>query len=425
MKTPHSINSSTTATSNPPFAGWGWWFGSALVFFLLASLLGTTMRFAWVVELPFVDYKHLLHAHSHTAMLGWGFAAVAGALLLSFVPRSKIWPRYRWVLYLNIVATVGMLIFFIYQGYGPLSIGFSTLHIIAAYLFCFRFLQDLKGSAPSPQRFLARWSVYWLFISTLGLWSIAPVSVFLSKLHPLYFAGIQFFTHFQFNGWFTFAVLAVLAQILNRSDDPLQLRPGLKVALLLSTALTYALSITWSTPENALFYVNSAGVILQLVAFTWLFKILARRTFPTFKKGSMAAYLLQAALLCLLLKVAVQTAVAIPAIAKISYTIHNFVIGFIHLIMLGFFTLSVLAALLHFKVLPSGKWPRIAYTLLGLAFLITELILFGQGLLLWLRQGYVEHYHILIFACTLLFPLSIGLLLVTFKNYYHNHQSKA
>lgn len=423
MKSHSNIQPPNTQEANQPFAKWGLWFGSALLFFLLASLLGTTMRLAWVVELPFVDYKHLLHAHSHTAMLGWGFAAVAGGLLLGFVPRTSIWPRYRWVLYLNIIATAGMIVFFIYQGYGAFSIAFSTLHIAAAYLFCARFLKDIHKQPASPQRFLAKWSIYWLLLSTLGLWGIAPISAFLSKIHPLYFASIQFFTHFQFNGWFTFAVLAVLTHILNRSNNPLRLPLWLKATLIASTALTYALSITWSTPENALFYTNSVGVLLQVVGFAALFKMLASRTFTVFTKGSHPAYLLQAGLFCLLLKVAIQTAVAIPVVAKISYTIHNFVIGFIHLIMLGFFTLSLLAALHHFKVLPSGKWSKTGTTLLGIAFLSTELVLFGQGLLLWLKQGYVEHYHSIIFTLTLLFPLSIALILYHFKKFYQEHST--
>jgi len=403
------------------------WLGFGLAFFLLASLLGSTMRWAWVQELSFLNYKNVLHAHSHIAMMGWAYTVLTGLLLSHLVPHVDIKKRYFPLLLLNVVASLGMAVAFVYQGYGAISISFSTLHIVAAYLFGYRFLRDLRQSPAGLARFLARWSVYWMLFSTLGLWAIAPVSATLGRLHPLYFASIQFFTHFQFNGWFTFATLALIAVFWQRQGRTLHLSANVKFILLVSVFLTYALSITWSNPETFLFYTNSLGVLLQMAAFALLFKKITYQSDSVLKSSApdnLGGWLIKAGILCLLLKVAVQTAVAVPSIAEISYTIHNFVIGFIHLIMLGFVSLTALGLMVKEGLLASNVRTKSGLILLGLAFLFTEVLLFGQGLLLWLEWGFMPHYYLILLICTLLFPISLVFILYSFakRKLSNNHQ---
>ncbi|MFZ6051214.1 hypothetical protein [Halocola ammonii] len=388
------------------------WLKSGLLLFLLASLLGTGMRYFFVREIPLVEYKHLLHAHSHVAMLGWLFTAVSGALIFLVIQKTRYLKAYWWVWILNIIASVGMAVFFTYEGYGPFSIAFSTLHLAAAYLFAVVFLKDLKRRSNNSVHRFSRWAVIWMLLSTLGLWAIAPVASFLGSHHPAYYASVQFFLHFQFNGWFTFAILALLFNHFEKTGERIEVGNGLFWILQLSLLLTYALSITWSTPETFLFYLNSAGVILQLAVFIPIIQKLVRAFRKSTDKIGLTGWLLLVGLISLFLKVLAQTAVAVPAVAEISYTIRNFVIGFIHLTLLGSITMSLMALLQDRGLIPVRRSAFIGSILLMLAFVSTEIILFGQGLLLWMRYGFVRFYYEIILGATIIFPISIGLIAI-------------
>lgn len=386
-------------------------FQVAIGFFLLAALLGALMRFIYLQEIAFLDYKHILHAHSHIAMLGWGFTALGGTMVFFMLTKHHSIVPYRNALLVNTVAGLGMFITFLYQGYGALSIAFSTLHVFVAYYFSWHFLNDIKIEPSSNAKTFAKWAVYLMLLSTLGLWSIAPVSMLLGKLHPLYFASIQFFLHFQFNGWFMYGILALLFKYSENNGRIVHLPKYTFLILQISAVLTYALSITWSTPASVLFYLNSVGVVLQLIAFAMLLRGFLKNGKFNIPKGGVVYWLLLTGILSILFKILIQGAVAIPFIAQVSYTIRNFVIGFIHLMMLGGFSLTLIALLLHQQILPDTKVALKGYKTLMLGFVLTEAILFVQGILLWGEKGFFPLYHEILFGITLLLPLSLILIL--------------
>lgn len=345
---------------------------------------------------------------------------VSGGLLFLLLPvAARSSGRYRWVFSLSVVAGIGMGFGFVYQGYGVISIGFCAVHLAAAYLFGFQYLKDLKTTDDTSYRRLARWAVYWLLTSTLGLLAVGPVSAMLGKLHPLYYASIQFFLHFQFNGWLTFGMLALLFRWLSSEDKPVKLPSLVFYGLQASLVLTYALSVSWSTPLSVVFYLNSAGVIIQLIVFALIWRQIAPALRTAAKNSRWVTVLLWAGLGSLAAKIIVQSAVAVPAMAAISYTVHNFVIGFIHLTMIGSISLVVIALLLQAKLFPSSKVAHTGYLIFLLAFVTTEILLFGQGCLLWAGWGYSPLYYELIFGFSLLFPVAIGTILIAFWRLRH------
>ncbi|MEM8968940.1 MAG: hypothetical protein AAGE93_21160 [Bacteroidota bacterium] len=390
------------------------WMGSAIFFFWLAAIFGTLMRYYFVNEVPFLEYKHLLHAHSHVALLGWAYPLVSGALLFLLLQHSQWLTKYRYLLGLNVVSAVGMAIFFLYQGYGLYSISFSAVHLLSAYAFAYYFLKDLAALSPRAHTRFVRWGIYWLLVSTLGLWAIGPVSALLGKLHPLYFASIQFFLHFQFNGWLTYAIVGLWLFHIERSGKSVAVSTTGFWLLQASLLLTYALSVTWSTPLSMVFYLNTLGVLLQVVAFCLILRPVFIAANPFKRLDDWTDILFSFGVLCLLLKVTVQTAVALPAVAEISYTIRNYVIGFIHLITLGAITLTAVSLLLKSGLLPRNTSARAGWLLLLAAFILSELILFGQGTLLWLRQGFVAYYYEILFGVTALFPISLTIILLSY-----------
>jgi len=392
------------------------WMRTAVLFFVTASLFGLTMRYLFIGEIPFLSYKNILHAHSHIALMGWAFMFLSGGLMWLFIPTTTKLNHYRWLFGFNMLSGVGMVLSFPIQGYGSVSITFSTLHLLCSYGFAYLFLSDLSKVESTGATQFAKWGVYWMVFSSIGLWAIAPVSILLGKLHPLYFMCVQFFLHFQLNGWLTFAVLAIFTSHVQKNLPEFKVSVSGFWLLQLSLLLTYFLSVTWSTPIPALFYINSVGVLIQAVAIFLLFKPVVASSFFTFKSTNWQQWLLTAGIGCLLIKVIIQMAVALPVVATISYTIKNFVIGFIHLVVIGSVTLSGAGILLQNSLLPSNERSKKGWLLLLTAFLLTEIVLLGQGLLLWLSLGFIPNYHTILFAVSALFPIALVIIASGFWN---------
>ncbi|MBT8233910.1 MAG: hypothetical protein KJN84_14855, partial [Bacteroidia bacterium] len=152
--------------------------------------------------------------------------------------------------------------------------------------------------------------------------------------------------------------------------------------------------------------------LLQLFALFYFVKILigiSKSSKLTFEKWHFNLWGI--AFLSLAFKMLIQTFVAIPYLATISYTIRNFVIGFVHLLMLGALSAFVFGLMRFLNIRVS----RLGITIFLAAILLTELMLFGQGLLIWMRLGFIPYYYILIAVFSLLFPLGIGIILYNFR----------
>lgn len=389
----------------------------ALGMFFIVAAFGAIMRLMFVVEIPFFDYKNILHAHSHLALLGWGFLLVSCAMI-KCLPESISIDKYRSIHLLCLVSSIGMTVSYVLQGYGFMSIFFSILQIIIIYLFLFRYYNHIKNLTGISYRFF-KWSLIWLVVSTLGLINLGFVSAFLGNHHILFYSSVQFFLHFQFNGWFTYAMLGILFHFLNKRPSETAI-PGFVVALLhISLFLTYALSVTWSNPLDVLFHLNTIGVLLQLLSVGWILQIILKRLKLNFTNWP--DILIFTGIISLAFKIVIQAVLIIPDVAIISYTIRNYVVAFIHLIMLGSITLTISGVLIKSNILGWNNLSGIGWKLLFLGFVLTEFVLFGQGTLLWMRAGFVDYYYETLLSVTLLLNLGIILVLIDSIQGNYNH----
>lgn len=387
---------------------WMFW---AVFFFLVASLFGLLMRYFLVGEVNFFEYKHILHTHSHLALLGWGYLMVTGALVFTFVKDEKRLKTYKILLGVSVFSTLGMMLSFPFQGYGLYSISFSSIHLISSYFFAYFFLQDLSRLKECTATRLVRFSVIWMLISSLGLWAIGPVGAILGRLHPLYFMSVQWFLHFQVNGWFVYGFLGLLVCYLQKNGWSISVSKKSEWILHISLFLTYALAVSWSTPIKALFFINAAGVILQVIAYYRILKPAFIRLFQGLKfPKNWIDRMLYTGMMSLVAKALIQAALIIPDVATIAYTIRMYVIGFVHLVMLGSITFGIGAFALKNNWLGTGRFSGLGWHFLALAFLASEILLLGQGTLLWAKLGFIPHFHLTLFIASSFFP--IGLLLI-------------
>jgi hypothetical protein len=388
---------------------WMFW---AVFFFLMASLFGLLMRYFQVGEVNYFEYKHILHTHSHLALLGWGYLLVTGALVFTFVKDEKRLKIYKILLRVSVFSTIGMMASFPFQGYGLYSITFSSLHLITSYFFAYFFLQDLSKLKECTATRLVRFSVIWMLISSLGLWAIGPVGALLGRLHPLYFLSVQWFLHFQLNGWFVYGFLGLLVCYLQKNGWSIPVSKKSEMILHLSLFLTYALAVSWSTPIKTLFYINAAGVILQVIAYYWIIQPAFKQLFPGFRiPENWIDRILYLGLVSLAAKALIQAALILPDVTTIAYTIRMYVIGFVHLVMLGTITFGIGAFAMKSNWLSSGRLSKLGWYSLAIAFIASEILLLGQGTLLWAQLGFIPHFHLILFLASTLFPL--GLLMVS------------
>ncbi len=264
------------------------WFGVALFNLFVAACLGVLMRYAFVSEVSWLHFSYVLHAHSHTAMLGWVYLAFYAFFILAFLDKAQQQQKfYRWLFWVTQISVIGMLIAFPLQGYATWSISFSTLHILCSYAFTYRFFKDLKHktTAALPSVRFAKMALIFMVVSTLALWSLGPITAMGKQGSALYYAMIQFFLHFQFNGWFIFAALALFFRLLENNTISISAKylNYFFYTLIVSCFLTYFLAVTWSTPLPILFAINGVGVSIQLISLIFFFFLL-QKIYPAIRQ---------------------------------------------------------------------------------------------------------------------------------------------
>jgi len=380
--------------------------------FFIASLMGLLLRWMYVAPIEGVNFQFLMHGHSHVAMLGWVYMMLYCLIFYSFIPeKAHEKPIYNKLFWITEIAVIGMMIDFPAQGYAFASILFSTLHIFCSYWFCYLVWKDTK-TISFPEKKMLKTALFFMLLSTVGVWCLGPAVGLLGKASAFYQIAIQFFLHFQFNGWFQFAVLALFFKQAKLVFD--EKKFSLIYNLFVSaTVLTLALPVSWYLSNPIFHWINTIGVMLQLVSAV-LFIQAVRPQLKAFFSNlpALVKTVYGFALFSLSIKIIIQLVVLVPELAQVSHEIRNFVIGYIHLTMLGIITgfLFGLGFQNGFLNPKNGiqKWGMILF-LIG--FVATEILLFLQGIWLFLNKGSFPDYYLNLFIVSIFLPA--GLLMLT------------
>lgn len=378
-----------------------------LINFLIAALLGLILRYSFIGSID-VNYRFLSHAHSHIAMLGWVYLMLYTLIVHYFVPDKK--PIYNRLFWITEFSVIGMLLSFPFQGYAAISITFSTLHIFCSYYFVYLIWKHQQISN-LPTRYLLKASLIFMLLSIVGIWCLGPVIVVLGKSSAFYEIAIQFFLHFQFNGWFLIAVMALFFHIIQLKDS--KTFSTFFTLLIVSTILTLALPINWYAPNNFFYLANALGVVMQLFTLILFLKlIIPYRNILSGHYTKLSLFMLGFSIFCFVLKSTLQLVSLIPEVSQTVYEHRNFVIGFIHLTMLGIITGFLFFFILQNRLVFNNYVLRLGIYTFVLGFLVTEIILIIQGSLFYLKSGFMPNYYLLLFVFSLLILLGIMLIII-------------
>ncbi|WP_424964365.1 hypothetical protein [Ekhidna sp.] len=370
----------------------------SLVFLTLAASMGLLLRLMQS-GIPLMNYKYLLHTHSHIALIGWVYngAFIIISNLLG-VEHNKGFMRLFWITQLSII---GMLFSFPFQGYGAVSIAFSTLYVFCSYylvVLIFRHTSDKPKSTKS--RFL-RWGGIYLIASSIGPYALGYFMANDMGDSIWYNLSIYWFLHFLYNGFFLFVVFAYLV----RDNFPNRKR----IFILMNASLIplFALSVLWVDPPALMYFLSGIGALLQLIVFAYLIKGMDYKITHSFP-----SMLLRLALIAYGLKLVFQLAGSTPQMQEfINNTVPYSVIGFIHLVMLGFFTLFLLSYFFRNEWIRLTRLLKFGTWLLIIGIVLSEGLLFGKAVLTQLSILWLTDFFPTLTAVSSLMP--IGILLLT------------
>lgn len=379
------------------------WIHITLFNLIIVALLGVIMRYKIPFTLSWIDQKHALHAHSHFAFGGWITQALMILIFHILPQRDKVSKEKNVLLSVNLFAAYGMLISFLAQGYGAVSIAFSTLSIVVSIwflLFIWRKTQALPRS------------VYWLFrgaaslnvLSSIGPFWLAYLMINQISDQQAHLSALYFFLHFQYNGWFFLACLGLLfyhiyPYVLNEN------KLNTIALLLIGSALpNYLLSILWMKMHWSVFGLAILGVLMQGYAVVLLFQLLwtNKKTIEMMlSKTTRIIWSLSA--LAFFIKIVLQSFSLIPSLSTLAFGFRPIVIGYLHLVLLGVISLFILGMMFHLIQAHKSRLANIGIAIFISGIILNEFLLMTQGVA---SIQYVSLPHInlaLLFAACVLF----------------------
>lgn len=349
-----------------------------LFFLVVLAVLGLLLRWQMVGGLPF-NYRYFVHAHSHTAFMGWVYNAIFLLAIHFFVPPESRGRRFlRYFIWAQ-VGVVGMLLSFPFQGYGAVSIAFSTLHLVVTVLVAITFFRRLSADRSSSARFL-RWALVYQLLSGVGPLLLGPLSAMGMKDSPCYSLAIYFFMHFQFNGWFVLGCLALLFRWLETNNWQASRRhtKWLTYGLCWTVAPAYLMSALWTEAAGLWMYIVAIATALAQIGGVFLLLSLVWNPVMSLISSVWTKSCLLLAMLLLGAKYLLQLAGSIPGIDDWVFANQGLIIAFIHLIFIGVVSFMLLGFYLLTGWLRPTWHAKAGLVFFLAGFVVTEVVLVGQ-----------------------------------------------
>lgn len=375
------------------------WSRIALINLGLVALAGIFLRLKILLPLTWLNHKYLLHAHSHFAFAGW-VSLFLMAALVGTLP-GKINKVYDKILFVYAISAYGMFLSFPFQGYGAVSIIFSTLSVLVSWWFAWQLWKDLHGDSLNSQIAAnIRWALAFLVLSAAGTFFLAWLMANKIDDARLYFGAVYFYLHFQYNGWFFFAIVSLfLSQVTpslrQQLNKPLQW-------MAFACIPAFFLSALWMRLPDWMYITAVVAAVMQLLAFSWLLVLVIRKAGAQLHDPAVKQIWILS-LLALAIKILLQSLSIFPSLSKYAFAYRPVVIGYLHLVLLGFVSLFLIGWLIRQGILVTfrSRVP-VSIWIFIVGILITEATLMAQGFTAMFFIAIPHTNEMLLFAAILL-----------------------
>jgi len=373
----------------------GWWVDILIFNFCVVAFLGFTLRSKILFSIPFLDYNRLLDAHFHFAFGGWVTLALAVLFVSEVLPNQAAGKSvYKWLLACILVAAWVLL------AASPLpanSTGASicaTIFILVTYVFAWFFLNDLyKAPINKTVKLLALSAIACLVLSSTGIFMLAWLFAIKSLNTFAYRDALYTYLHLQYNGFFTLSVFAVffnkilpqMVIVWNRKAH--QFSQMLCLSILPSMFLTYL----WRDPNEVYRIIAIAGSISLLLCFVLFLRLVPDLVKLYSQSEFTIRYMVYLSFGAFLIKIFLQSFTLFPLVGNAVFGDRPVIIGFLHLVFLGFVTLFLMMwfAQSGFLNIKPG-FVKFSLAVFTLAIILNEAVLMTQGLgAMLIKSSYV------------------------------------
>jgi hypothetical protein len=350
---------------------------------LVVAFLGVLMRYKILYSLPFIDQKNLLHGHSHFAFSGW-ITQTLMVLLVAYLSKATgkdEFITYKKLLLANLITAYGMLIAFPIQGYGMVSIFFSTLSVFISYIFAFFFWKDLnKIETQNVAHYWFKAGLLLNVFSSIGTFGLAFMMANKIADQTWYLAAVYFYLHFQYNGWFFFTSMGLFYVILPTKIIATNKLKRIFWLFALASVPAYFLSTLWMSLPLWVYILVVLASFVQVIAWIVFVRVLfTSRNIIITTISKEAKWLFGLSAVALTIKLLLQLSSTIPYLSQLAFGFRSIVIAYLHLVLLGVITIFLLGYIFTLNVLAVKKTTVYGVIIFVIGIFLNELMLMLQG----------------------------------------------
>ncbi|MFA7274458.1 MAG: hypothetical protein WC044_11345 [Crocinitomicaceae bacterium] len=381
----------------------------SLINFAIVAFLGVLMRFKIAFSLPWLDQKNLQHAHSHFAFSGWVTLALMVFLvrIIQDTLSDKKAKQFHVIFILSLLTAYGSLFSFSAQGYGPVSIVLSVLTIVFSFSFVILYFKEIVKRKDLYARNWLIAALFFAFISSFGTFYLSFMMATKTVEQHAYLSSVYWYLHFQYNGWFFFACMGLFVHYLQQKNLLPKSIHTVFWMFALSCLPAYGLSILWLDLPFPLYLIICFAAFVQLFAVVlFLYHFLKMKAPSLLDWNPVLKFLFLFIGFALTLKILLQLGSTIPAVAKFAFGFRPIVIAYLHLVLLAFTSLFLVAYLFLQNWMVYNSTSKKGVLLLAIGILFNEIVLAVQGIAS-LSYTTVPFVNQVLFAISVLLFLSL------------------
>ena len=247
-----------------------------------------------------------------------------------------------------------------------------------------------------------------MVLSSVGAFTLDYLLATHSSYLFLYKDAIYTYLQLQYNGFFSLTILGLILHYFKQENRFTRTFSSLIVVSIIPSMF---MSYLWHDTGWLITVMAVAGSLLTVISCV-TFIIMVRSISSNFNRlKPLARNIAAIAVLCFATKLVLQAITIIPSLGHLVFSNRPVIIGFLHLVLLGFVSLFLLAYFIQAGLLPDTKRAAIALSIFIGGVILNEVVLMTQGLGIMLMITSSIANWLLLLAAACLFS---GALLIVF-----------